>query len=37
MQRPYCGLPKEGICHLSMSDIKIPVVVESVVEVRIVR
>ncbi|NEP85653.1 MAG: IS200/IS605 family element transposase accessory protein TnpB [Okeania sp. SIO2C2] len=27
---------KEGICHLSMSDIKIPVVVESVVEVRIV-
>ncbi|NES64901.1 MAG: IS200/IS605 family element transposase accessory protein TnpB [Okeania sp. SIO2D1] len=27
---------KDGICHLSMSDIKIPVVVESVVEVRIV-
>ncbi|MDY7002532.1 MAG: transposase [Cyanobacteriota bacterium] len=27
---------KDGICHLSMSDIKIPVVVEAVVEVRIV-
>ncbi|NEN93296.1 MAG: transposase, partial [Okeania sp. SIO3H1] len=27
---------KDGICHLSMSEIKIPVVVESVVEVRIV-
>ena len=33
----YKGPLKEGICHLSMSDIKIPVVVESVVEVRIVR
>ncbi|MDY7008662.1 MAG: transposase [Cyanobacteriota bacterium] len=27
---------KNGICHLSMSDIKIPVMVETVVEVRIV-
>ena len=27
---------KDGICHLSMSDIKIPVVVETVIEVRIV-
>ncbi|NEQ72492.1 MAG: IS200/IS605 family element transposase accessory protein TnpB [Okeania sp. SIO2C9] len=26
----------DGICHLSMSDIKIPVVVETVIEVRIV-
>ena len=33
----YKGPLKEGICRLSMSDIKIPVVVESVVEVRIVR
>ncbi len=27
---------KDGICHLSMSDIKIPVVVDTVIEVRIV-
>ncbi|RQH23958.1 RNA-guided endonuclease InsQ/TnpB family protein, partial [Okeania hirsuta] len=27
---------KDGICHLSMSEIKIPVVVETVIEVRIV-
>ncbi len=27
---------KDGVCHLSMSEIKIPVVVDSVVEVRIV-
>ncbi|NEN91639.1 MAG: IS200/IS605 family element transposase accessory protein TnpB [Okeania sp. SIO3H1] len=27
---------KDGICHLSMSDLKIPVVVDTVIEVRIV-
>ncbi|RQH38044.1 transposase [Okeania hirsuta] len=27
---------KDGICHLSMSEIKIPVIVETVIEVRIV-
>ena len=32
----YRASLKNGICHLSMSDIKIPVVVDTVVEVRIV-
>ncbi|GGA40689.1 RNA-guided endonuclease TnpB family protein [Okeania sp. KiyG1] len=32
----YRASLKDGICHLSMSEIKIPVVVETVIEVRIV-
>ena len=32
----YRASLKKGICHLSMSEIKIPVVVDTVVEVRIV-
>ncbi len=32
----YRASLKDGMCHLSMSDIKIPVVVDTVIEVRIV-
>ncbi|NET28823.1 transposase [Okeania sp. SIO1I7] len=32
----YKAALKDGICHLSMSEIKIPVVVDTVIEVRIV-